>query len=103
MRSVVQRNIHEFGLKYFHQLISPYQLMNKDYQAINSFNNHDGSRCVDIVKDRAGRYRYQEWRRDSEDQNGWFLLQDSLPLTYLSEVEAIVAAKIAVAWFKAAN
>lgn len=76
--------------------------MNKDYQVINSFNNQDESRCVDIVKDHTSRYRYQEWRRDSEDQNGWFLLQDGPPLTYLSEVEAIAAAKIAVAWFKAA-
>lgn len=75
--------------------------MNKDYQVINSINNQDGNRCVDIVKEQGGRYRYQEWRRDSEDQNGWFLLHDSLPLTYLTEFEAMAAAKVAVVWFKA--
>lgn len=75
--------------------------MNKE-RVIHSFNNQDQNRCVDIVQDEFGRYRWQEWRRDSEDQNGWFLLQDSLPLTFLSETEAIEAAKIAVVWFKTA-
>jgi hypothetical protein len=74
--------------------------MNKE-RVIHSFNNQGQNRCVDIVQDEFGRYRWQEWRRDSEDQNGWFLLQDSVPLSYLSDDESIQAAVKLVTWLRA--
>ena len=77
--------------------------MKKNEQVTQSFDNEDKNHCVDIIQCLDCRFRFQEWRREPEDLSGWFLLRDSLPVTYQSESEAIVAAKRAITWFENLN
>jgi hypothetical protein len=74
--------------------------MMKSYTLIDSFENSEKNRCVDIVQEDGGFYRYQEWRRDVEDLHGWHLLKDSLPLQYSTTKDAIEAAQNEIIWFK---
>lgn len=73
--------------------------MPKNYRVVTSIDNQERNRCVDIIQDNDGGYRFQEWRREPEDISGWFLMVDSSPRTFLSEREAIAAAQRAIAWF----
>jgi hypothetical protein len=72
----------------------------KSYSVINSFDNEDRNRCVDIIKDLKGAFRFQEWRRDTEDLNGWYLMRDSEPYSFQTEQDAITAASASIKWFK---
>lgn len=74
--------------------------MAKNYRVTNSFDNDERNNCVDIIQTFDGKFRYQEWRRDSEDLHGWFLLQDSQPLTFDSEADAVKSAMKSVVWFQ---
>lgn len=73
--------------------------MSKNYLVAHSIDNQEKSRCIDIIQDLNGKFRFQEWRREPEDLSGWFLMLDSSPKTYPTAKEAIVAAKQAIAWF----
>ena len=77
--------------------------MSKNHLVAHSVDNQEQSRCVDIIQDLNGMFRFQEWRREPEDIYGWFLVLDSLPKTYPTAMEAIVAAKQTIAWFDALN
>jgi hypothetical protein len=74
--------------------------MTKSYRVVNSFDNDEKNRCVDIVQDLEGNFGFQELRREPEDTSGWFLIRDSLPIDFASEAEAIKGAQQAVKWFK---
>ena len=73
--------------------------MSKNYLVAHSIDNQEKSRCIDIIQDLNGKFRFQEWRREPEDLSGWFLMLDSSPKTSPTAKEAIVAAKQAIAWF----
>ena len=73
--------------------------MPKNYVGAHSVDNQEQNRCVDIIQDLNGTFRFQEWRREPEDLSGWYLMLDSSPKTFLSENEAITAAKRAVTWY----
>jgi hypothetical protein len=73
--------------------------MKKNYQVTHSVDNDEKNRCVDIIQSLDRTFRFQEWRREPEDLSGWFLVLDSLPSTYSSEIEAIAAAKRSIIWF----
>jgi hypothetical protein len=73
--------------------------MSKNYLVAHSIDNQEKSRCIDIIQDLNGKFRFQEWRREPEDLSGWFLMLDSSPKTYPTAKEAIVAAKQTIAWF----
>jgi uncharacterized protein (DUF924 family) len=77
--------------------------MSKNHLVAHSVDNQEQNRCVDIIQDLNGKFRFQEWRREPEDIYGWFLVLDSLPKTYPTAIEAIVAAKQTIAWFDALN
>jgi hypothetical protein len=77
--------------------------MPKNYLVTLSFDNQEKNRCVDIIQDLNGAFRFQEWRREPEDISGWFLMLDSSPKTFISKIEAITAAKLAITWFDALN
>jgi hypothetical protein len=72
--------------------------MTKNYRVTNSFENDERNKCVDIIQTNDGLFRFQEWRRDTEDLHGWFLLCDSQPRTFDSEEDAIRAACEVVVW-----
>ena len=77
--------------------------MPKNYLVAHSVDNQEQNRCVDIIQDLNGMFRFQEWRREPEDLSGWILLRDSSPKTYPTAIDAIVAAKHTIAWFDALN
>ncbi len=77
--------------------------MQKKYLVAHSVENQEQNRCVDIIQDLNGMFRFQEWRREPEDLSGWILMLDSSPKTFNSEAEAITAAKRAITWFDALN
>ena len=77
--------------------------MSKNHLVAHSVDNQEQNRCVDIIQDLNGMFRFQEWRREPEDLSGWILMLDSSPKTFNSETEAITAAKRAITWFDALN
>jgi hypothetical protein len=74
--------------------------MTKPYRVTNSFENDERNKCVDIIQTLGGTFRFQEWRRDTEDLHGWFLLCDSQPRSFATEADAIKAACELVVWFE---
>jgi hypothetical protein len=74
--------------------------MAKKYLVTHSIDNQEQNRCVDIIQEPNGKFRFQEWRREPEDISGWFLMLDSLPKSYPCAEDAIAAAKQSIAWFK---
>lgn len=63
-----------------------------------SINNDSADRCVDFLLGADGFYRYKEFRRDAEDQRGWFLTAfDERTLFATCEI-AIESALVRVAW-----
>jgi hypothetical protein len=74
--------------------------MGKDYIVTDCIEHPEKNRCVDIIQQRDGKYRFQEWRRDSEDTSGWILLLDSQPALFEGEEIAIRAAENAIDWLK---
>ena len=72
--------------------------MVKSYLVSQSIEHPEKNRCVDIVQQQDGNYRFQEWRRDIEDTSGWILLFDSQPVVFNSEGEALSAATLRCNW-----
>ena len=68
-------------------------------KAIISFNDETGFQCVDIIMISSKTFTFKTFRRDPEDQTGWFpsgVVGD----IYSSKKEAILAAEDAVDWYK---
>ena len=68
-------------------------------KAIISFNDETGFQCVDIIMISSKTFTFKTFRRDPEDQTGWFpsgVVGD----IYSSKKEALLAAEDAVDWFK---
>jgi hypothetical protein len=77
--------------------------MSKNHLVAHSVDNQEKNRCIDIIQDLNGKFRFQEWRREPEDISGWFLVLDSSPKTYPTVMEAIAAAKQTIAWLHTLN
>ena len=73
--------------------------MAKDTRVVDSFENDERNRCVDIVLRQGGCYGFQEWRREPEDPGNWSLMCDDGGVAFASEQEAIAAARVRVVWF----
>ena len=74
--------------------------MGKDYVVTDCIEHPEKNRCVDIIQQRDGKYRFQEWRRDNEDTTGWILLLDSQPVVFDSEAAATSAAQLRCIWLE---
>ena len=72
--------------------------MGKEYLVTDCIEHPEKNRCVDIVQQQDGKYRFQEWRRDIEDTSGWILLFDSQPVVFDSEAAALDAAQLRCIW-----
>ena len=72
--------------------------MAKPYLVSQSIEHPEKYRCVDIIQQQDGKYRFTEWRRDIEDTSGWILLFDSQPVLFESEAAAINQAKVTIDW-----
>jgi hypothetical protein len=70
---------------------------------VTSHESDDGTRCVDIIDLRDGRFTFKEFRRDVEDRGLWTLVADFSAQTYRSADKALAAARRAVPWLQTLN
>ena len=67
---------------------------------LNSINEPDGGRCVDIFRRPDGGFGFDEFRRDVEDPSGWFRIGFHGDRVFQTEAAATEAARRAVPWFR---
>ena len=57
-----------------------------------------GDRCVDIFRRPDGTFGFEEYRRDSEDGRGWFLIGRYGGEVFASEADTRTAASATIPW-----
>jgi len=67
-------------------------------KVIRSINNEDASLCVDIFRRPDNTFGFEEYRREIEDNRGWFPIGDHSSYVFDSDVATLIAAKANVAW-----
>ncbi|HWV51160.1 hypothetical protein [Pseudorhodoplanes sp.] len=72
--------------------------MQRDKRVLLSVNNEDASHCVDIFVRAEGTFGFEEYRRDVEDNAGWFTTGGYAAQTFADEASAIEAAKLTIPW-----
>jgi hypothetical protein len=60
---------------------------------LRSINLDGETRCVDLFRRPDGTFGFEEFRRDSEDQQGWFPIGFFGDLIFDSEDDALVEAR----------
>jgi hypothetical protein len=65
---------------------------------IESLEDDEGLRCVDIIEREDGTYTFKEFRKDREDMGRWLPTRDFSSATYGSLDEAIGAAQSWIPW-----
>ena len=65
---------------------------------VDSINAPDGGRCVDIFRRADGSFGFEEYRRDIEDQRGWFPIGGHAEARFDSAEAAMRAARTHVTW-----
>lgn len=71
-------------------------------QVIKSINIEDESRCVDIFQRPDNSFGFEEYRRDIEDNQGWFAIGFFGGLVFDSEARARETALLKVSWLAGA-
>jgi hypothetical protein len=69
---------------------------------VKSINAAGEDRCVDIFCRPDGTFGFDEYRRDVEDQRGWFAIGFHGDKTFETETAALTDALSAVSWLKEA-
>ena len=69
-------------------------------KVLNSIQNEAGDHCVDVFQRDDGSFGFEEYRRDPEDDRGWFPLQRYSRQVFDSEASALATAKATVVWLK---
>jgi hypothetical protein len=69
-----------------------------DKTVVMSINAPDGWRCVDIFQRPDGSFGFDEFRRDVEDQRGWFPIGHFSAGTFTDQNSTLAAALKAVPW-----
>jgi hypothetical protein len=67
-------------------------------RVLRSINNEDASLCVDIFLRPDGTVGFEEFRRDIEDNRGWFPVGGHSFRVFDDEGHALQAAKADVSW-----
>lgn len=65
---------------------------------VDSINNLAGDHCVDIFVRDDGSFGFEEFRRDHEDQRGWFSLQRYSTQKFPSLDVALAEARLSIPW-----
>ncbi|MEH6646388.1 hypothetical protein [Sulfitobacter sp.] len=68
-------------------------------KVIQSVNGPDGFVCVDVFRRPDGSFGFDEFRRDPEDNRGWYSIGHHGSLIFANEVEARAKAKETINWF----
>ena len=72
--------------------------IDKSWLVFRSIENGDHDRCVDLFRRSDGTFGFEEYRRDIEDQRGWFAIGFYRDKTFDTEVAALTAALASVSW-----
>ncbi|MEP7261422.1 MAG: hypothetical protein ABI669_09485 [Usitatibacter sp.] len=67
-------------------------------QVVESINNASGDHCVDIFVRGDGSFGFEEYRRDHEDQRGWFSLRRYSSQSFATLEAARQQARLSIAW-----
>jgi len=67
-------------------------------KVLTSLENSTGDHCVDIFVRADGTFGFEEYRRDPEDERGWFSLHRYSHQVFATAEDALVQAKSSVAW-----
>lgn len=70
----------------------------RDWTILESPENAQHDRCVDIFQRADGTFGFEEFRRDVEDRGRWTPVSYYLGLVFPSKEKAFEAARNAVAW-----
>ena len=70
----------------------------KDWVVLESPENDEHNRCVDIFRRPDGSFGFEELRRDPEDQGSWTPMGFQSGKRFASQAEAKAAAMRAVPW-----
>ena len=65
---------------------------------MSSFEDATGFLCVDIILLENSKFSHKAYRRDPEDNSGWFLIGEHSQIQFVTEDEAIQEAKMIYAW-----
>lgn len=74
--------------------------MNAKNRVLKSINNEDESRCVDLFLRGDNTFGFEEFRRDSEDNRGWFPVGFFGDKAFDSEEQALDTALLRVPWLR---
>ena len=72
-------------------------------RVLRSIDDEGAVRCVDLFRRPDGSCGFEEYRRDVEDNKGWFPVGGFAALCFRDEGAALEAALGAVAWLVAAT
>jgi len=72
----------------------------KKNKVVSSFEDKTGFLCVDIILLENSKFSFKAYRRDPEDNSGWFIVGDQSSVQFITEDEAIQKAKTIYAWMK---
>lgn len=67
-------------------------------KVLTSLENSAGDHCVDIFVRLDGTFGFEEYRRDPEDERGWFSLHGYAHQVFSTAEGALAQAKSRVAW-----
>jgi hypothetical protein len=70
---------------------------------LDSFENFDGSRCVDIFRRPDGTFGFEEFRRDPEDGGLWTPVAYFADKEFKSKEETVAIAQRSVTWLRNMN
>jgi len=71
-----------------------------DVTVIQSIEDADGLRCIDLIAHPDGTFAFKEFRRDPEDGGRWTLIADYSALKCVTKDEAWQQATAAIGWYK---
>jgi len=67
-------------------------------KVLSSLENSAGDRCVDIFVRDDGTFGFEEYRKDPEDEIGWFSLHRYSYQVFVTAEDALAQAKSRVEW-----
>ena len=67
-------------------------------KVLSSLENSAGDRCVDIFVRDDGTFGFEEYRKDPEDETGWFSLHRYSYRVFVTAEDALAQAKSRVEW-----
>ena len=67
---------------------------------VESINDDTGMFCIDIMTSESGKFSFKGFRRDQEDNSGWYPYGPQSGSIYGSYKEALDAAVRAISWLE---